>query len=54
MCTYYISVRRLLSFSAMLQKSAYYAPIMLTIVPSCPEYASTILKLNALLEYLLS
>jgi len=35
----------------MLQKFPYCVPIMLMVVPLCTEYASTILQLNALLEY---
>ena len=31
--------------------SLYYAPIMLKAVPLCPNHASTILELNAQLEY---
>ena len=36
---------------AMLQKSLYHAPIMLRAVPLCPKHASTVLQLNAQLEY---
>ena len=35
----------------MLQKSPYYAPIILRAVPLYPKHASTILHLNAPLEY---
>ena len=38
----------------MLQKSPYYAPIMLRAVPLCPIHASTILQLNAQLEYFIA
>ena len=38
----------------MLQKSPYYAPIMLRAVPLCPKHASTILQLNAQLEYFIN
>jgi len=37
----------------MLQKSPYYAPIMLRAVPLCPKCASTILQLNTQLEYII-
>ena len=38
----------------MLQKSSYYAPIMLRVVPLCSKHASIILQLNAQLEYLIA
>ena len=38
----------------MLQKSPYYAPIMLRAVPLCPKHASTILQLNTQLEYIIT
>ena len=38
----------------MLQKSPYYAPIMLIAIPLCPKHASTILQLNAQLEYFIA
>jgi len=38
----------------MLQKSPYYAPIMFRAVPLCPKHASTILQLNARLEYFIA
>ena len=38
----------------MLQKSSYYAPIMLRAVPLCPKHASIILQLNTQLEYLIA
>jgi len=38
----------------MLQKSLYYAPIMLRAVTLCPKHASTILQLNAQLNYLIA
>jgi len=38
----------------MLQKSPYYAPIILRAVPLCPKDASTILQLNAQLENLIT
>ena len=38
----------------MLQKSPYYAPIMLRAVPLCPKHASTILQLSAQSEYLIA
>ena len=38
----------------MLQKSPYYAPIILRAVPLCPKHASTILQLNAQLKYFIA
>ena len=38
----------------MLQKSPYYALIMLRAVPLCPKYTSTILQLNAQFENLIT
>ena len=38
----------------MLQKSPYYASIMLRAVSLCPKHASIILQLNAQLEYLIT
>jgi len=38
----------------MLQKSPYYALIILKAVPLCPNHASTILELNAQLEYFIA
>jgi len=38
----------------MLQKSPYYAPIMLRAVSLCPKHASIILQLNAQLKYLIT
>ena len=38
----------------MLQKSPYYAPNMLRAVPLCPTHASTVLQLNAQLEYFIT
>ena len=38
----------------VLQKSPYYALIMLRAVPLCPKHASTILQLNAQLENLIT
>ena len=35
----------------MLQKSPYYAPIMLKAVPLCLKHASIMLQLNVQLEY---
>ena len=37
----------------MLQKSPYYAPIILRAVPLWPKHARIILQLNAQLEYLI-
>ena len=38
----------------MLQRSSYYASIMLRAVPLCPTHVSIILQLNAQLEYLIA